>query len=121
MRWDSPPERVPLLRSRVRYPRPTLLRNSRRSRTSLMRLLPMSWCSGGRVKVARVWRESSTGSWVKSWMPRLLILTWRISGLRRWPSQVLQCWEVRYFPMLRLTPSDSVSRLRRSTVLQRPS
>ncbi len=121
MRWDSPPERVPLLRSRVRYPSPTLFRNSSLSRASLMRFWHTSAFSLGSWKVFSVAMESSTGSAQKSCMLWLAIFTLRISGLSRLPSHVLQCCEVMNLAMLFLTVSLSVSRNSLSTVLQRPS
>ena len=92
MRWLSPPDRVPELRDRVRYSKPTLTRKPRRSLISLSMRWAISRCCGLRVSATAA---NQTAAWAidmreTSPMWRLSILTARASGLRRKPSQSSQ-------------------------------
>ena len=92
MRWLSPPDRVAEARLRVRYSRPTLFRNPRRSLISFRMRWAMSRCFGVSLPVSA--RNHSAACRIEKSVTcatlRPLILTARASGFRRRPLQASQ-------------------------------
>ena len=66
IRWLSPPERVPALRARVRYPRPTDFKKPSRDRISFRMRSAISICCSVSVRPSIHARASSTERVVNS-------------------------------------------------------